>query len=158
MRKLLLGWLFFITKFIEFADTIFFILRKKTRQLTALHVIHHALVPILVWIGYKFVPGGANAFFPLINSLVHTIMYTYYALSTLGPAIQPYLWWKKYLTKIQMIQFVLIIINSLRLLFLPHCQFPKAFIYLNAFNGLLFLIMFTSFYRRAYIVIKLRTK
>ena len=115
-----------------------------------MHVIHHSLVPILVWIGYKFVPGGSNAFFPLINSLVHTIMYSYYALSTLGPWIQPYLWWKKYLTRLQMVQFILIIINSMRLLFLPHCQFPKAFIYLTIFNGLLFLVLFASFYKQAY--------
>ncbi|CAG2167812.1 unnamed protein product [Oppiella nova] len=158
MRKLLLGWLFFITKFIEFADTVFFILRKKTTQVSTLHVIHHALVPILVWIGFKFVPGGSNAFFPLINSLVHTIMYTYYGLSTLGPHIQPYLWWKKYLTRIQMIQFVLIILNSLRLLFLPQCQFPKPFIYMTVFNGGLFLILFSSFYRQAYKGIAFRNK
>ena len=28
-------------------------------------------------------------------------MYTYYGLAALGPSIQPYLWWKKYLTKLQ---------------------------------------------------------
>ena len=154
LRKLWLGWLFFITKFVEFADTVFFILRKKTSQVSALHVIHHALVPFLVWIGFKFVPGGSNAFFPLINSLVHTVMYTYYGLSTLGPWMQPYLWWKKYLTRIQMVQFVLIILNSLRLLFLPHCQFPRAFIYLTVFNGALFLVLFAGFYRQAYIGIR----
>jgi len=154
LRKLYVGWFFFITKFVEFADTVFFILRKKYSQVTALHVVHHSLVPCLVWIGLKFVPGGNNAFFPLINSLVHTIMYTYYGLSVLGPKMQPYLWWKKYLTKVQMIQFILIIINSCRAWYLPHCQFPKPFIYLTVFNASLFLVLFASFYRQSYVKLK----
>jgi len=149
-RKLLLGWTFFVTKFIELADTIFFILRKKYNQVSPLHVIHHSLVPILVWIGFKFLPGGTNAFFLYINSMVHVIMYIYYALSTFGPNVQPYLWWKKYLTKLQIFQFVLIIFNSVRLLFMPNCSAPKAFSYLSIINAGLFLILFASFYRQNY--------
>jgi len=149
-RKLFLGWIFFVTKFMELADTIFFIIRKKYNQVSALHVIHHSLVPVLVWIGFKFLPGGSNAFFVYINSLVHTIMYTYYALSTLGPKIHPYLWWKKYLTKLQIIQFMLIIFNSVRLLFMPQCPAPKAISYLSIFNAALFLVLFASFYRQSY--------
>jgi hypothetical protein len=62
LKKLLLGWLFFMTKFIEFADTIFFILRKKTRQISALHVIHHALVPILVYSSKKKIQTISSKF------------------------------------------------------------------------------------------------
>jgi len=44
------------------------------------------------------------AFFgALINSFVHVLMYTYYGLSALGPHMQKYLWWKKYLTRIQLV-------------------------------------------------------
>jgi len=39
----------------------------------------------------------------MINSLVHVLMYTYYGLSALGPHMQKYLWWKKYLTRIQLV-------------------------------------------------------
>jgi len=39
----------------------------------------------------------------LINSSVHVLMYTYYGLSALGPHMQEYLWWKKYLTRIQLV-------------------------------------------------------
>jgi len=150
LRQLSLGWLFFFSKIIEFMDTIFFILRKKYSQVSFLHVVHHSLVPILCWIGMKFLPGGANGFFPLLNSLVHTIMYTYYGLSTLGPQVTKYLWWKKYLTKLQMTQFVLIIVNSLRSFFMPNCEFPRVFIYLTLFNASLFLGLFASFYYNAY--------
>lgn len=39
-------------------DTIFFMLRKRSRQITLLHVYHHSTMPILWWIGVKWVPGG----------------------------------------------------------------------------------------------------
>lgn len=38
------------TKFVDYFDTFFFILRKKDRQLTALHIYHHISVPIIGWI------------------------------------------------------------------------------------------------------------
>ena len=40
----------------------------------------------------------------MLNCFVHTIMYTYYLLSALGPALRPFLWWKKYLTMLQLVR------------------------------------------------------
>lgn len=34
-------WIFYMSKFIELFDTLFFILRKKFNQVTFLHVFHH---------------------------------------------------------------------------------------------------------------------
>ena len=31
------------------------------------------------------------------------MIYTYYALSGFGPSVRPYLWWKKYLTSLQLV-------------------------------------------------------
>lgn len=39
----------------------------------------------------------------MLNSLVHVVMYGYYFLSSLGAWIQPYLWWKRYLTQFQIV-------------------------------------------------------
>ena len=39
----------------------------------------------------------------IINSAVHVIMYGYYCLAAFGPHMQKYLWWKKYITKIQLV-------------------------------------------------------
>lgn len=33
-------------------------------------------------------------------------MYAYYLLSALGPQIQKYLWWKKYITTMQMVRII----------------------------------------------------
>ena len=41
--------------------------------------------------------------FGTINSFVHTIMYLYYGLAAMGPHMQKYLWWKKHLTKVQLV-------------------------------------------------------
>lgn len=47
------------------------------------------------------------AFFgAMLNSFVHVIMYTYYGVAALGPKYQKYLWWKKYLTMLQLVSSV----------------------------------------------------
>ena len=51
------SWLFFISKFVEFADTGFFIIRKRNDLVTKLHLIHHSILPISCWFTVKYVPG-----------------------------------------------------------------------------------------------------
>ena len=41
---------YLLSKFIDYFDTFFFILRKKNNQITPLHVYHHISVPIVGWI------------------------------------------------------------------------------------------------------------
>lgn len=43
----------------------------------------------------------------LINSLVHVVMYLYYGLAALGPSVSKYLWWKRYLTSLQLVSICL---------------------------------------------------
>lgn len=47
--------------------------------------------------------GGMGSFHALVNACVHVIMYFYYGLSAAGPRFQKYLWWKKYMTAIQLV-------------------------------------------------------
>ncbi|RWS05867.1 elongation of very long chain fatty acids protein-like protein [Dinothrombium tinctorium] len=149
--NLFLGWLYFCSKFIDLLDTIFFVLRKKYNQVSALHVIHHSLVPLNVWMGLKYVPSESAAFMPYINSFIHCVMYSYYALSTLGPAVRPYLWWKKYLTTMQIIQIALVGFHCLYIASIPACKLPKI-VFLIAFpQTILVLAMFCSFFIKSYI-------
>ena len=46
-------WWYFFSKFTDFMDSFFFVLRKKNNQLTSLHVIHHAMMPMTSWIFLK---------------------------------------------------------------------------------------------------------
>ncbi|GIY39365.1 elongation of very long chain fatty acids protein AAEL008004 [Caerostris darwini] len=143
-------WVCFLLKFYEFLDTVFFVLRKKNSQITTLHVFHHALVPITVWIGIKYGAGGYNTLFPVLNSFVHAWMYLYYGLAALGPSVQKYLWWKKYLTKLQMLQFILVLVFMLQLYFYPTCEVSKVILLINLLKAAIFFIMFMNFYRTSY--------
>jgi elongation of very long chain fatty acids protein 7 len=60
-------------------------------------------MPMSVWFGVKFTPGGHSTFFGLLNTAVHIVMYSYYLFAAMGPQLQKYLWWKKYLTSLQMV-------------------------------------------------------
>lgn len=53
-------WWYYFSKLLEFCDTFFFILRKKEKQLTFLHVYHHSTMFSLWWIGIKWVPSGSS--------------------------------------------------------------------------------------------------
>lgn len=96
-------YVFYLAKISELLDTVFFVLRKKYTQVTFLHLYHHAVMPMVSWGVVKYFPGGHAVFIGLVNSFVHIIMYTYYMLSALGPHLQKYLWWKKYITNLQMV-------------------------------------------------------
>ena len=138
-------WWYFMGRFLEFLDTFFFVLRKKRDQISALHVIHHWSVPLLSWWGVKFSPGGQGSLFGLMNSMIHVVMYTYYMLSAMGPQLQKYLWWKKYLTKMQLVQFVIAFIHAALALVID-CGVPRHSMYLQCFSTLLFLVLFGNFY------------
>lgn len=93
--------------------------------------------------------GGHSSFFGLLNTFVHIVMYTYYLLAALGPRIQPYLWWKRYLTTLQMVQFVLVMIHAFQLLFIE-CDYPRAFVWWIGMHAVLFYFLFRDFYNQAY--------
>lgn len=54
----------------------------------------------------SFVVGGHSTFFGLLNTFVHIIMYSYYLFSALGQPFHRYVWWKKYVTALQMVRSV----------------------------------------------------
>ncbi|PRD26238.1 UNVERIFIED_CONTAM: Elongation of very long chain fatty acids protein 4, partial [Trichonephila clavipes] len=98
---------YYLLKFLDLLDTVFFVLRKKYNQVTFLHVVHHAGFCFML---SAFFPHAykAVAFYALLaflaNAAIHVIMYTYYGLAAFGPSMQKYLWWKKYLTILQIVR------------------------------------------------------
>lgn len=142
-------WWYYFSKFTEFFDTFFFVMRKKYDQVSTLHVIHHGIMPMSVWFGVKFTPGGHSTFFGLLNTFVHIIMYAYYMLAAIGPQMQPYLWWKKYLTVLQMIQFIMVFLHASQLLFIE-CDFPQVFAWIILLHAVMFYFLFYNFYQSSY--------
>lgn len=149
LTQIYYGWMFFTSRLVEFADTIFFVLRKKDSQCTSFHVFHHSCVPTTTWFFLKFAPGGNSAIFPFINTLVHTIMYSYYFLATF-PSMRPYLGWKKYLTQMQIVQFLIIIACCLQPLVIPGCKFPRALLMIMVAFSFVFIYLFVDFYLKCY--------
>ncbi|EUC66873.1 fatty acid elongase [Rhizoctonia solani AG-3 Rhs1AP] len=87
-------------KYIELADTVFLVLKKK--PLAFLHVFHHAATALLC---FTQLNGRTSvSWVPIIlNLTVHVFMYYYYWATAGGRRI----WWKKYLTTMQITQFVI---------------------------------------------------
>ncbi|RVE47297.1 hypothetical protein evm_008034 [Chilo suppressalis] len=145
-----LGWWYFFAKFTELLDTVFFVLRKKNNQVTFLHVYHHVIMALYSWSYLKFAAGGEGAILALLNSMVHVFMYTYYLLSGFGPRFQKYLWWKKYVTTMQLIQFVMMLFYCAWTHFSPRCQYNSSFTYFISGNITIFLFLFLNFYSKSY--------
>ncbi|XP_054160054.1 elongation of very long chain fatty acids protein 7-like [Oppia nitens] len=142
--------LYAYTKFVDLVDTVFFVLRKKHSHLTFLHLYHHFMVPVLGWAAIKLGPTCQPlAVFAILNTLVHTIMYSYYALSAFGPSVQPYLWWKRYITLIQITQFVLFVSYGLVSAYLS-TGWPRGLYWIGWIQNPLFLMLFLNFYRQSY--------
>lgn len=68
----------------------------------------------------------------------------------MGPQVHKYLWWKKYLTSMQIVQFVIVFIHQAQLFFIE-CNVPKVMTLVFTFNTIVILSLFTNFYVQAYI-------
>nr|XP_037277381.1 elongation of very long chain fatty acids protein AAEL008004-like [Rhipicephalus microplus] len=143
------GWVFTAVRYADLLDTVFFVLRKKFTHISHLHVIHHTLVTINVWFYTLFAPEGQPALGLALNVAVHVVMYSYYFLTTLGPKVRKYLWWKKYLTAVQIVQFIIMIIHFSIPLFVD-CGFPRHLIIIGNAQTFLVLCLFVNFYVKNY--------
>lgn len=102
-------WLFYVSKMYEFFDTFIMIAKGSYRQVSVLHVYHHGSIAAIWWAITYHAPGGDAYFSAAMNSWVHVVMYFYYLCSSLvgKDSRKKYLWWGKYLTQMQMLQFSL---------------------------------------------------
>ncbi|BFF99493.1 elongation of very long chain fatty acids protein 4 [Drosophila madeirensis] len=149
MRIAAAFWWFYISKILEFADTAFFILRQKWSQLSFLHVYHHSTMFAMCWIVVKWIPTGSTFLPAMMNSFVHIIMYGYYALSVLGPRIQPYLWWKRHLTALQLVQFAIGLAWGSQAI-IQRCEYHTWVSLTGVAYMLTFLYLFGRFYAQKY--------
>ena len=149
LRLMLSGYRYYLSIYVDMLDTLFFILRKKSNQITFLHVTHHGLVPILCFPMSRFVPGGNTVIGAFLNSLEHILMYFYYLTVVMGPRFHSFLKWKKQITTFQISQFVIVSLHSFRLFFVK-CDYPIFFTYWIAGSEVFFLCLFINFYRKSY--------
>ncbi|XP_026328273.1 elongation of very long chain fatty acids protein 4-like [Hyposmocoma kahamanoa] len=141
---------YFYAKHLDLLDTVFFVLRKKDNQITFLHLYHHTAMVSWTWLHLMYHPTDHFVVVGLLNSFVHVLMYAYYGISSLGPEYQKFVWWKKHLTKVQLIQFILVISDLYYQQKLTPCPLPAFFHYFCVFSIGSFFFLFLNFYFRTY--------
>ncbi|XP_008431705.1 ELOVL fatty acid elongase 8a [Poecilia reticulata] len=126
-------------------------------RLTFLHVYHHATMIFNWWAGVKYVAGGQSFLIGLVNSLVHMVMYLYYGLAAIGPHMNKYLWWKRYLTSLQLLQFFLVTMHTAYNLH-ADCDFPDSMNAVVLAYSLSLIVLFSNFYYQNYLTKKTKSK
>ncbi|CAK8674673.1 unnamed protein product [Clavelina lepadiformis] len=150
LRMAKVCWLYYFSKYIELMETAVFALRKKYNQISFLHSYHHTSMIGIWWLTTKYLPGGQGYIFGGINSFVHAVMYTYYGLSAGGPKMQKYLWWKKYITMLQLSQFVILFFYCIRSIAVD-CKYAKWMCSMMIGYAISLLVLFLNFYIKAYL-------
>ncbi|XP_073951325.1 very long chain fatty acid elongase 7-like isoform X2 [Choristoneura fumiferana] len=141
---------YFIAKHLDLLDTIFFVLRKKDSQVTFLHLYHHTAMVSWTWLHLMYHPTDHFVVVGLLNSFVHVLMYAYYGIASMGPEYQKYVWWKKHLTKVQLVQFVLVVSHLHYQQKLTPCPLPSFFHYFCVISIGSFFFLFLKFYFQSY--------
>lgn len=92
------------------------IILLKGRRSSLLQTYHHSGAMITMWSGIRY-RATPIWIFVLFNSFVHSIMYLYYAATSIG--LHPP--GKRYLTSIQITQFLVGMSLAISYLFVPNC-------------------------------------
>lgn len=135
----------YFSKVLDYCDSIFMILRRKTKQLSFLHVYHHSTI-IVCWgavldSGYG---GGTSAWGAMANSVIHMVMYSHYFVTSFGIR-NPF---KKYITRLQLVQFAVCLLHSILVLTLS--SYPKNISIIQFFYQCTMLVLFSRFYKSSY--------
>ncbi|KAM7278675.1 hypothetical protein ACFE04_005809 [Oxalis oulophora] len=144
------GYIFYLSKILEFIDTLLIILSNSTQRLTFLHVYHHSTVVVMCYIWLT----SSQSLFPVAlvtNASVHVLMYSYYLLCAVG--VRPK--WKRIVTDCQIVQFIFSFMLSGLMLyyhFLSHgggCCGVLGWCFNAVFNASL-LLLFVNFHGKSY--------
>ncbi|ALC42071.1 CG18609, partial [Drosophila busckii] len=147
---------YFINKILDLLDTVFFVLRKSYKQISFLHVYHHVMMCCGCYLVMRFYgTGGHLNFVGMLNSLVHTVMYFYYFLSAYYPGLKASLWWKKYITISQLMQFLMLFSYAAYILvFSRDCGYPACLLLVQIVQAVIMIYMFGNFYVKTYVQAK----
>jgi FtsH-binding integral membrane protein len=71
-------------------ETVVFVLRKTKIHVAPFFVMHHATLPVFVWLNFKYYPGGQTTLFALANSIAHIVLFGYYTVVTVAPRVKDF--------------------------------------------------------------------
>lgn len=132
-------------------------LRKKQSHVSFLHVYHHSVMVLVPFIFMRNYPTGHCSMLGLLNTYVHAAMYFYFFMTVYRPDLAKDVRWKKYLTMLQMGQFVALAVYfgqpALRGL---DCGIPVYWFWLGMVQSVFMFAMFADFYKKAYLKRKIK--
>lgn len=159
-------WWFLMLRTLELVETVFFILRKKEKQASALHIYHHISSIVLMWVFLKY---SAGEYFHLIchckpkhlffsgmmeiygitlNCCVHVVMYLFYFCSSIKSLSGVVKVVKPLLTAIQIVQLSVMLVHCF-VAVSSSCKATKLF-YLQIFNISFLIFLFAKFFVQSY--------
>ena len=151
-------YVFYLSKTLEFIDTVIMCLKQNYRQITFLHVYHHASIFVIWWVIVYFAPGGEAYFSAALNSLVHVVMYGYYLWASYAPKLKegqrPHILhparYKQYITSMQLSQFVAMFVQACYDLLAPN-PYPRFCVWILFFYMMTMIALFANFFVQSYI-------
>eukprot|EP01063_Lacrimia_lanifica_P026123 TRINITY_DN3469_c0_g4_i1.p2 TRINITY_DN3469_c0_g4~~TRINITY_DN3469_c0_g4_i1.p2 ORF type:complete len:263 (+),score=119.15 TRINITY_DN3469_c0_g4_i1:55-843(+) len=146
-------YIFYVSKFFEYTDTVIMCLRKKFRQVSFLHVYHHASVSMVVWTYLAYKSGGDEYLAAGLNSFIHVLMYSHYFVTTFGMSTP----WKQWLTKLQLLQFCCVFAQS-AIAVKGRCGWPEWMKWQQLMYMTTMLVLFGNFFIQSYVVKKPKKK
>merc|ERR1712224_30837 len=94
---------FYLSKLLDFFDTAFMIIKGNWRQVSFLHVYHHASILLFYWLNTNVNFDGDIYLTVVLNGSIHFIMYGYYLATAINIAVPTFI--KKSITNMQLFQF-----------------------------------------------------
>lgn len=153
------SYLYYCSKYYELIDTLLIALKGK--RIIPLHAYHHLIMLPTMWLCFNGNLIASLFGLSILNSFVHIVMYTFYFCSVLNIPWSTY--WKRWITKIQIMQFVIGAVGGSFFLFvyIQHpsittmtfekgCAGDSSSIVLTFLVNVSFLVLFTRFFQNKY--------
>lgn len=161
--------IFFLSKILEFGDTVLMALKKNFHQISFLHLYHHTSIFAIWWVIVYYAPGGEGYFSAALNSFIHVLMYSYYLWTTLtsdaakknaaalAPGAKPPKptwrepgYYKEWMTRMQLIQFCTMFAQATYDIIVPS-KYPAFCCHILFYYMMTMLALFGNFYVKAYL-------
>jgi len=138
---------FYLTKVLDFADTVFMVVRGKWKQVTFLHVYHHTSIFLVYWLILNTAYDGDIYITVVLNGFIHFVMYFYYLVTTFNITVPKSV--KVMVTNLQLIQFVCMMTHGVYSLSMD-CAYPARIVKLYLVYIMSMFLLFSNFKRKAY--------
>jgi elongation of very long chain fatty acids protein 4 len=138
---------FYLSKVLDFADTVFMIVKGNWHQVTFLHVYHHTSIFLVYWLNAQANYASDIYLTIVLNGTIHFIMYGYYFATAFNVTVPNII--KKSITKLQLFQFCCMEVQGLVLL-LGNCESPRNITILYMVYISTMMILFLDFFFKSY--------